>query len=103
MLTPSLPKIAAEYRVTIAQASLMISLYTVSGISVIPIVGKLGDIYGKRRVLLCVLAVYVPVAAITSFLPDFGAILVSRIVQGIGLGILCPCPSAWPENSSRAD
>jgi MFS family permease len=88
MLTPSLPKIAAEYRVTIAQASLMISLYTVSGVSVIPIVGKLGDIYGKRRVLVYVLAIYVPVAAVTSFLPDFGAILVSRTVQGVGLGIL---------------
>lgn len=88
MLTPSLPEIATEYSVTRAQASLIISLYTVFGVAVIPIVGKLGDIYGKRRVLLYVLAIYVPIATATSFLPNFTAILISRTVQGVGLGIL---------------
>jgi len=88
MLIPSLPAISAEYGVSRAQASLIISLYTVFGVAVIPIVGKLGDIYGKKRILVSVLAIYVPVATVTSFLPNFAEILVSRTVQGVGLGIL---------------
>lgn len=88
MLIPSVPKIATEYQVTRAQASLIISLYTVFGVAVIPVIGKLGDIYGKKRVLVYVLALYVPIAAVTSFLPSFSTILVSRTFQGIGLGIL---------------
>ena len=40
MLTPALPKIVSEYGVSIDQASLLISLYTVSGVAVIPSVAS---------------------------------------------------------------
>jgi MFS family permease len=87
MLTPALPKIVAEYGVSIDQASLLISLYTVAGVAVIPIFGKLGDIYGKRRVMMYIMVVYVIAATATSFAPNFNLILVSRFVQGAGLGV----------------
>jgi len=86
MLTPALPTIAREYRVDIATTSLLISLYTVFGVATMPVVGKLADIYGKRRVLLWTLAVYLVVATTTSFAPTFGLVLVSRFFQGVGLG-----------------
>jgi len=86
MLTPALPTIAREYRVDIATTSLLISLYTVFGVAVMPLVGKLADIYGKRRVLLWTLAVYLVVATMTSFAPTFELVLVSRFFQGVGLG-----------------
>jgi len=41
MLTPALPKLVAEYGISIDHASLIISLYTVFGVAVIPIFGKL--------------------------------------------------------------
>ncbi len=87
MLTPALPKIVAEYGVTIDQASLLISLYTVLGVAVIPVIGKLGDIHGKKRVMMYVLVIYVIAATATSFAPSFNLILVSRFVQGVGLGV----------------
>ncbi len=87
MLLPALPTIAVEYHVSIAETSLLISLYTVFGVAVMPIVGKLGDIYGKRRVLLYVLGAYLVVATTTSFAPTFELVLVSRFFQGVGLGV----------------
>ena len=87
MLLPALPSIAAEYHVSIAQTSLLISLYTVFGVAVMPLIGKLGDIYGKRRVLLYTLALYLAVATTTSFAPTFELVLISRFVQGVGLGV----------------
>jgi len=86
MLTPALPTIAREYHVDIATTSLLISLYTVFGVAVMPVVGKLADIYGKRRILLWILAVYLVVATTTSFAPTFDLVLASRFFQGVGLG-----------------
>jgi MFS family permease len=87
MLTPSLPKIASDYNVSIATVSLVISLYTVFGTAVNPVIGKLGDIVGKKKVLIYVLIVYCIMVAITSFASNFTVLLLSRTVQGIGLGI----------------
>jgi len=87
MLTPSLPKIASDYKVTIAEVSLVISLYTVFGTAVNPVIGKLGDIVGKKRVLVYVLIIYCIMVAVTSFASNFTVLLISRTVQGIGLGI----------------
>lgn len=87
MLTPSLPKIAEQYKVSIAEVSLIISLYTVFGTAVNPVIGKLGDIYGKRKVLIYVLVIYSIMVAITSFATNFTILLISRTVQGVGLGI----------------
>jgi MFS family permease len=91
MLTPALPKIVSEYGISIDQASLLISLYTVSGVALIPIFGKLGDIYGKKRVMIYILIGYIVAATATSFAPNFNIILVSRFCQGIGLGLFALC------------
>ncbi len=87
MLTPSLPSIASDYKVSIAEVSLVISLYTVFGTAVNPVIGKLGDILGKKRILIYVLIIYAIMVAITSFASSFTILLISRTVQGIGLGI----------------
>jgi MFS family permease len=87
MLTPSLPIIASDYKVSIAEVSLIISLYTVFGTAVNPVIGKLGDILGKKRILIYVLVIYSVMVAVTSFANSFTLLLVSRTIQGIGLGI----------------
>ena len=101
MLTPALPKIVTEYGVTIDQASLLISLYTVLGVAVIPIFGKLGDVYGKKRVMMHIMVIYVIAATATSFAPNFNLILASRFVQGVGLGVFALCFSLAREQFPR--
>jgi MFS family permease len=87
MLTPSLPAIAAEFNVSVSQVSLVLALYSVSGTALNPIVGKLGDVYGKKRVLTYVLVIYAAAVTVTGFSPSFTFMLASRTVQGIGLAI----------------
>ncbi len=101
MLTPALPKIVAEYGVSIDQASLLISLYTAAGVAVTPVFGKLGDIYGKKRVMMCILLVYLAAATCTSLAPSFDLILASRLVQGVGLGVFALCFSLAREEFPR--
>jgi MFS family permease len=87
MLTPSLLSIQKQYQVTAGQVSLILSLYTVFGTAINPLVGKLGDMYGKKKVLTYVLISYSIMVTITSFAPNFNVLLISRAFQGIGLGI----------------
>ncbi len=88
MLTPSLPSIAHDFNISISQVSLVLSVYLVSGVALSPIVGKLGDIYGKKKVMLTVLAIYAGAVLSTGFSPDFTYMLISRGIQGIGLTVM---------------
>ncbi len=88
MLTPSLPTIAHDFRVTSAQVSLLLSAYLVGGVALTPVVGKLGDIYGKKRMLTIVLIIYAVAVSVTGFSPNFTFMVVSRTIQGIGLTIM---------------
>ncbi len=87
MLTPSLHSIQTQYNVTTGQVSLVLSLYTVFGTAINPIVGKLGDIYGKKKILTVVLISYAVMVTLTSFAPTFNILLITRTFQGVGLGI----------------
>ena len=70
-----------------ARSASVLALYTVFGTAINPIVGKLGDIYGKKKILTLVLIIYSITVTITSFAPTFNVLLLSRTFQGIGLGI----------------
>jgi MFS family permease len=87
MLTPSLPSIASEFGVDVSQVSLVLSVYLVTGVALSPIAGKLGDVYGKKKVLSAVLVVYAAAVSVTGFSPSFGFMVASRTVQGVGLTV----------------
>ena len=88
MLTPSLPTIQSEFHVDEAQVSLIISAYAISGVALSPVVGKLGDIFGKRKVLIGAMLAYAAAVSVTGFSPNFTFMVAARTVQGIGLTIL---------------
>ncbi len=88
MLTPSLPSIARTFGVSISQVSLVLSVYLVTGVGLSPIVGKLGDIYGKKKMLVIVLFIYAAAVVSTGFSQNFTYMLVSRGIQGIGLTVM---------------
>lgn len=88
MLTPSLPTIQADFHIDTAQASLILSSYAASGVALSPVFGKLGDIYGKRKILLIALLSYAAAVSVTGFSPTFSFMVGARTVQGIGLTII---------------
>ena len=87
MLTPSLPTIAIEFGVSPGEASLILSSYIITGVALSPIVGKLGDIYGKKRMLGIVLIIYTICVSVTGFSPSFEFMVIARAFQGIGLTV----------------
>lgn len=85
MLIPSLTEIEREFGVTASQVSWVLSAYMLSGTVLLPIVGKLGDIYGKKRVLSVVVLLYAVAVTLTGFAPSYTTLIAFRAVQGIGL------------------
>ncbi|AEW99099.1 MFS transporter [Streptantibioticus cattleyicolor] len=52
-----------------------------------PVVGRLGDLYGRRRVLLAVLAVFAAGGAVAASADTFGLLLAARLVMGVAGGL----------------
>jgi len=88
MLTPSLPTIQADFGVDAAQVTLIISAYAAAGVALSPVIGKLGDIHGKRKVMVAVMFTYAAAVTVTGFSPNFTFMVVARTIQGIGLTIM---------------
>jgi MFS family permease len=88
MLTPSLPTIQSDFGVDAAQVTLVISAYAAAGVALSPVVGKLGDIYGKRKVMIGVMFTYAAAVTVTGFSPTFAFMVAARTVQGVGLTIM---------------
>ena len=80
-------------------ATWILSAYLVVGTALTPLAGKLGDIYGKKRVLVGILAVYLVAVSLAGFTPNLGdalgmtrgseiyLLIGVRAVQGVGLAI----------------
>lgn len=84
MVVPALPVIATEFGVSLAETSWILTIYLLTGAAAPPVIGRLGDIYGKKRVLLILLAAY-NASLVASFLaPSLGALVATRAVQGFG-------------------
>jgi MFS family permease len=50
-----------------------------------PVAGRLSDLYGKKRVLLTLLAIYIAGIAAGGFANNISFLLATRIIQGVGL------------------
>jgi MFS family permease len=88
MLTPSLPTIQSDFGVDAAQVTLIISAYAAAGVALSPVIGKLGDIYGKRKMMVAVMFTYAAAVTVTGFSPTFAFMVGARTVQGVGLTII---------------
>ena len=62
LVIPALPEIAANVNASPAAASWILSGFLLSASISTPIVGKLGDVYGKGRVLTLMLLLFSPAA-----------------------------------------
>jgi MFS family permease len=53
-----------------------------------PIAGRLGDMFGKRRVALITLAIMTLGCVIAATVPSIGGLILGRGLQGVGMGVL---------------
>jgi MFS family permease len=113
MVLPAFSNFEAFFHVTSASTiAWILSAYLLVGVVVTPIFGKLGDMYGKKRILLVAMGIYAMAVSLAGFTPQIGAafglsrpdqiygLITVRAIQGVGLAMFplgfAMLPEAFP-------
>ncbi len=89
----ALPSIMADVGIGIDQlqaATPIISGFLLGYVVVMPMLGRLSDVYGRRPLLLLCLAVFAAGSLVTASAHDLGSVVAGRALQGLGGGGLVP-------------
>ena len=90
ILDPLVPSMARDLQVDVATIALLSSAYTCPYALSQPILGTIGDQFGKERVLkMCVAMLALSMAA-TVFAPNYSTLFVARVLAGISGGGIIP-------------
>lgn len=87
MLTPALPTIQKEFEINPNDVSWFLTIYLLVGTVSVALFGKLGDMYGKKKMFLIALGFYTLGVILNGFAPSFQWLLVTRAIQGFGMAI----------------
>jgi MFS family permease len=73
MIIPGLTRFQTFYgNAPLTSVTWILTAYLLVGVAFTPIAGKLGDIYGKKRVLITILSVYFVAVTVAGFTPNIG-------------------------------
>ena len=85
MLLPAIPEIIQNFNIPYATAAWIFSAYLIVAAVMTPVAGRLSDLYGKKKVLLILLTIYIAGLAAGGFADNISFLLATRIIQGFGL------------------
>ncbi|QMV42099.1 MFS transporter [Cohnella cholangitidis] len=88
MISVAITRLQHVYSIDFTAVSwIVFSFYIASAIAQ-PVMGKVSDLFGRRKIFLAGLVVSLISSIMSPFSPNFGWIIVSRIVQSIGTSML---------------
>lgn len=88
LVAPALPVIAGQLGVSTADVSWVVTAYLLAASVATPIAGRLGDMFGRRRVLLIVLGLLAAGSVVAGLAADLGLLILGRVLQGAGGAVL---------------
>src|SRR3954468_16428673 len=89
LVAPALSTIGRELGASTGDASWVITAYLLSASVLTPILGRLGDMVGKRRVLIAVLAILAGGTLLAALAPNLVVLIVARALQ-VPAGAILP-------------
>ena len=87
MLIPAIPDIITDLNISFGMSSWILTAYLISGAVMTPICASLSDIYGRKKILLIVVSIYLIGTTIAYFVSDIATFLIARSIQGIGISM----------------
>lgn len=102
----ALPSIGADFGVGDHALTWVVVGYTIAGGGLLMLGGRLGDLLGRRRVLLAGTSLFGVASLLAGLAPSFGLLVFARLLQGAGEAIALPAAMAtivllFPEGRSR--
>jgi MFS family permease len=87
MLLPAIRDIITDFDISYSTSSWILTAYLIAGAVATPIAGKLSDIYGRKKIVLIILIIYILGISAGGFSTNISFLLVARVIQGIGISI----------------
>jgi EmrB/QacA subfamily drug resistance transporter len=88
IILPALPAFQHRYGVSTSASAWLLTSFLISSAVSTPLLGRLGDMYGKARMLLVALAVFSAGIFLAALAASFPVVLAGRVVQGTGAAVL---------------
>lgn len=88
LVIPSISSIARDLNISELDATWGLTSYLISGAVLTPIAGRLGDMFGNRRVLLWVLSLTAAGLLVNALWSGFVGLVVGRLLAGISLATM---------------
>lgn len=87
MLLPAIPEIITEFNISYNTASWILTAYLIAGAVMTPIAGKLSDIYGRKKMVLIIMIIYIIGISLGGLSSNITILIISRVIQGIGISM----------------
>jgi MFS family permease len=87
MILPAIPDFIHNFNISYSTSSWLLSAYIIAAAVMTPIGGKLSDIYGKKKILLIVMAIYALGILAGRFATNIEFMLAARVAQGVGMAM----------------
>ena len=84
----ALEPLGRHYGISLSAAQAVLGIYLVTVTATIPVLGRLGDVAGRRRAYLAGFGVFAAGSVLAALAPTFGVLLLGRAVQAVGGGLL---------------
>ena len=91
MLIPALGELSRQLDTDASGIAWVLTGYLLAAAVATPVAGRLGDMFGKRRLLVGCLAVFGLGSVVAALGDSLGAVVAGRVFQGIGGGIFPLC------------
>jgi EmrB/QacA subfamily drug resistance transporter len=88
LVTPVLPTLEAALGTNQSDVTWVLTAYLLSASVSTPILGRLGDMTGKKRMFVLALAALAAGCLLAALATDLTTMIIARVVQGIGGGVL---------------
>ncbi|QFZ20324.1 MFS transporter [Saccharothrix syringae] len=88
IVIPLLPRLPGLLRASPADVAWVVTATLLAGAVATPVVGRFGDMYGKRRMLLVSLALLVVGSLVGALSDGLAPMLVARALQGLSAGVI---------------
>jgi MFS family permease len=88
LIVPLLPTIQRELHTSATSISWALTATLMAAAVSTPVLGRIGDLVGKRRVFTVLLGVITVGSIVAAAAPNVPVLLVGRVLQGLGAGIL---------------
>ncbi len=98
----ALPSIQRDLGSTISGLEWTVNGYTLTFAVLLATGGRLGDIFGRRRVFLIGVILFATSSATAGLAPDTTALVISRVIQGAGAAMMMPATLSIITNAFAA-